>query len=137
MIYETRSIDETIAFLNQLLLIDRQAISKLMETRVPCNQDMVDHESVQVALVPGTAPQEERLRVGLLGILNGLFGTFPDGPKKGWGLIVADVAAYCPACGLHGDAIEKAGWKQGDEYCPACAGLISWEYEKFRRMENV
>lgn len=64
MIHESRTLDETIAFLNELVRIDPEAVRQLVETRVDCNQAMVDHPSV---IVVGS-------RVGLLGILNGLFG---------------------------------------------------------------
>jgi len=133
MIHEKRSLDEMLNFLNHLVAVDRQAVSGLMEARVPCNEALANHESVQVALAPGTKIEDGQFRVGLLGFLNGFFGTFPDGPKEGWGPITADVSACCLGCGLHGETIEKAGWKQGDEYCPACGEEISWEYNRFYR----
>jgi len=80
MIKESVTLDETIAYLNRLLMLDREAIRALIETRVVCNESLADHPSVQVMLA-----EDGGYLVGLLGILNGLFGTFPDG----WGSIVA------------------------------------------------
>lgn len=81
MIHETRSVQETIDFLNELLKLDEPAITRLIESRVACNEDLTEHPTVQVQDVVG-APS-----VGLLGILNGLFGT----DEKGWGPITAVV----------------------------------------------
>ncbi len=82
--------DEVIDFLNELLAIDPYAISELLIERVPCNQRMADHRTVQVQgagfytfIAPGT------FRVGLLGLLNGFCGIIEEGPKKGYGPITA------------------------------------------------
>jgi hypothetical protein len=71
---------QTIAFLNELIALDAQAITALVESRVPCNKSLADHPSVQVSSTTGGG-----YSVGLLGILNGLFGTREDG----WGFISA------------------------------------------------
>lgn len=85
--------NELIAFLNSLLEIDRYAMAELLCIRVPCNQGLANHPTVQVAsggersgytfIAPGT------FRVGVLGILNGFCGSIDDGPRKGWGPIAA------------------------------------------------
>ena len=69
MIKENISLDETIEFLNILLLIDQEAIQNLVNARVICNNRLARHPTVQVY------GDGENLVVGLLGILNGLFGT--------------------------------------------------------------
>jgi hypothetical protein len=63
-------IDDTIKYLNEVLEADRAAISKLIETRAPLSSvALYAHESVQC--VPfGT----KGWAVGMLGVLNGLFG---------------------------------------------------------------
>lgn len=71
--------DEVIGFLNHLLSLDREAIEKLVEIRVPCNEALTVHPTVQVQLEPGQS------LVGILGILNGLCGAREDG----WGFITA------------------------------------------------
>jgi hypothetical protein len=72
--------DEVIGFLNHLLFFDRAAIEALVENRIPCNEALADHPSVQVCDLEQGSP-----KVGLLGILNGLCGTREDG----WGFIAA------------------------------------------------
>jgi hypothetical protein len=71
--------DELIAYLNTLLDLDREALSRLVEFRTPANSLLWNHTSVQVVMRD----------VGLLGILNGFCGTVDGGPKAGWGPITA------------------------------------------------
>lgn len=68
-------LDQTIEYLNKLLELDRPAIAALLANRVPCNEALANHPSVQVNA------QHGGYNVGMFGILNGLFGTFSDG----WG----------------------------------------------------
>lgn len=75
-----------IEFLNEIVKTDGEALSKLMEHRVKCNTALADHPSVQVMGRKDLPPV-----VGLLGLINGFFGTYDDGPKKGWGPIAAVV----------------------------------------------
>lgn len=77
MIGEQVTLDEVIDYLNELIQTDCPAIAALVANRVPCNQEMADHPTVQVM------QQHGGFHVGMLGILNGLFGTFEDG----WGPI--------------------------------------------------
>lgn len=62
----------TVDFLNELLEIDRPAIAALVANRVPCNRQLADHESVQVGA------QHGGFHVGILGVLNGLCGTYEN-----------------------------------------------------------
>ena len=66
--------------LNEILSLDPEALAALVGNRVPCNKALAEHPTVQVHLNP-----DGSFEVGLLGILNGIFGTRPDG----WGWIVA------------------------------------------------
>jgi hypothetical protein len=83
--------DDLIAFLNSLVEIDPYAMTELLCIRVPCNEQLANHPSVQVAgersgatfIAPNT------WRVGILGVLNGFCGTIDDGPRQGWGPIAA------------------------------------------------
>src|SRR6185503_13533022 len=92
------TVDDAIAFLNLALGLDRKAITELVDHRVVCNLALGDHPTIQVGwwpkdgspLGPGRAYTDDgttELRVGLLGLLNGLFGT----NKDGWGFITAEV----------------------------------------------
>lgn len=77
-----------VAFLQEMIDLDPEAVSALIAARVPCSQALAGHPSVQV----GTAAEVAKLqaseegepaglpyRVGLLGFLNGLVGTATDG----------------------------------------------------------
>lgn len=71
------SLDQAIDYLNELIAADRPAIAALIANRVPCNQALAKHPTCQVG------QQHGGFHVGMLGVLNGLFGTFEDG----WGPI--------------------------------------------------
>ncbi len=79
MIREQVSIDDVIALLNQATELDRAAISALLATRVPCNRELSDHPTIQ------SGATETGFEVGILGVLNGIFGT----DERGWGPIAA------------------------------------------------
>lgn len=81
MIHETIDIDHTIRLLNEALKLDPQAVTALIEHRVPCNDQLADHPSIQC----GHPPDQPTARVGLLGLLNGIFGA----DENGWGPIAA------------------------------------------------
>lgn len=68
--------------LNDALQLDPEAITYLMDARVPCNDAMGQHPTIQVGCQGGEC------RVGLLGVLNGLFGL---DDQTGWGAIVAEM----------------------------------------------
>ena len=69
-------------FLNGLLNVDREAIEALTKTRIPCNKAMAEHPTVQVGEIYW---HKTKCDLGLVGLLNGFFGSYDDGPKKGWG----------------------------------------------------
>lgn len=74
---------EAVAILNGIHELDPTVLPCLLDYRVPCNQALADHPTVQV----GRNPQlvVGGYEVGLLGILNGLFGVKDDD----WGYIAA------------------------------------------------
>lgn len=80
MIKNSVSIQEVIEFLNELVEINQEAVENLIEQRVECNKKLADHPTVQVTAYDGEHP-----KVGLLGVLNGLFGA----NEEGWGPIMA------------------------------------------------
>jgi hypothetical protein len=77
MLRPSVTIDDAIAYLNELAVLDKPAIAALIANRVPCNEQLADHPTVQVGA------QNGGFWVGMLGILNGLFGTLDNG----WGPI--------------------------------------------------
>ena len=81
MVKESISINEVVDFLNDLLRIDSMAINSLFNLRVGCNKELADHPTVQVGSF-GTYPH-----VGMIGILNGVFGA----DESGYGCIFMDI----------------------------------------------
>lgn len=74
-----KDTDELIAFLNELVALDRGWVQAMVEYRPPCNKAVADHPTVQVFTEP--------FKAGLLGLLNGYCGAYDDGPDKGCGPI--------------------------------------------------
>ncbi|MGO0058645.1 hypothetical protein ACTID9_01025 [Brevibacillus fluminis] len=77
-IKETISVDEVVQLLNQLSIEDKTAMENLICARVECNEAVANHPTVQVS--------QDAFKVGMLGVLNGLFGVAQDG----FGAIAAD-----------------------------------------------
>ena len=75
------TIDEVIAYLNHLLEKDPRTISKLFQIKAACNDELVK-SPVHVII-----DAEARPFVGLLGILNGLFGYVKHGDFRDLGAI--------------------------------------------------
>lgn len=71
------TVDDAINYLNDLLQIAPAEIQTLVALRIPAPQSLVEHETVQVQ--SPTVALDGPPVVGLLGILNGLFGTDLDG----------------------------------------------------------
>jgi hypothetical protein len=71
---EKTEAQQIIKFLNELLMIDRQAISELFSFRAECNEAMDNHPAA-ITTVKG---------VGVLGILNGMCGRDENGNGYIW-----------------------------------------------------
>jgi hypothetical protein len=78
--YNTVTPDQAIEFLNGLLKTDPKALRALIDFRTPCNEKMAQHPTVQVHADTKNGPY----KVGILGLLNGMFGV----DEAGWGPIV-------------------------------------------------
>lgn len=85
MIKTTVTLEEVVNLFNTATKADPGAMRALIETRVPCNKELASHPSIQVC---------EDCTVGLLGLLNGIFGS----DEKGWGTLAADFEVVCPNC---------------------------------------
>lgn len=81
MLQESVTVEHVIGILNDLVALDPEAMREIIESRVTCNEALAEHPTVQVGAT------EEVYRVGMLGILNGIFGTIEGGPKHGYGPI--------------------------------------------------
>lgn len=89
---------DVVELLNDLLLRDQEAVHALCESRVACNDEITHHPTVQVAYREekdddGNVTYHE-CKVGLLGLLNGLFGVYdmhnaPTVETVGFGPIAA------------------------------------------------
>lgn len=79
MLKKSITSQEVVEFFNSLIVIDPGAIQTLINTRVQCNEAMTNHPTVQVVIVPRSIIHS----VGMLGILNGMFGI----NENGWGCI--------------------------------------------------
>jgi hypothetical protein len=73
------SLPFVIDFLNKINDLDPSVLPALIAYRVPCNEELGEHPTVQ------TGKTEDGYEVGILGILNGLFGV----KKDGWDYIAA------------------------------------------------
>jgi len=71
------------AFLNTLLDADQSFVERLISHRLPCNEAIANHPSVQVG------NKGAGYEAGILGVLNGFFGVFDNGPRRGWGALMA------------------------------------------------
>ena len=74
-------LEHTILVLNQINELDCTVLPDLIGYRTSCNQALAEHPTVQVGLWHENQPFGEAngYEVGLLGILNGLFGVKEDG----------------------------------------------------------
>lgn len=80
-----QEVDHVVNFLNSVLVLDPVAIERLIETRVACNDKLVEHPTV-VVMPTG----ENTFVVGFLGMLNGILGVQSAVEKKpGCGRIAA------------------------------------------------
>ena len=71
------TIDETIDYLNSLVEADPLAVRAVLCVRIPCNEALADHPS---CIIGGGWPQG--YTVGVMGIINGIFGVNEDGYGK-------------------------------------------------------
>lgn len=86
---------QAVRVLNEINAADPSVLPALIAYRVPCNTELANHPTVQVGYIGGQNPftvDEElaiiqgpgpHFEVGLLGIINGLFGT----DERSWGFI--------------------------------------------------
>lgn len=66
--------DRIIDLMNEALKLDPEAVTALIGSRVPCNEALADHPTIQTGML------ECRRLVGMLGFLNGLCGVWgPEG----------------------------------------------------------
>lgn len=64
----TDPVSRAVTVLNDALARDREAITRLVNMRIACNDRLAAHETVQVRLYDRTP------MVGVLGLINGILG---------------------------------------------------------------
>ena len=72
---EVVNIDEAVDYLNELFRIDPMALKYLLDYHVLCNAELAEHFTCQVS----KSKNDGRDRVGILGVINGMFGITEDG----------------------------------------------------------
>ena len=66
-------ISHAIEILNEALACDPAAVTQLVNLRVECNSELVNHPTIQVGEYYGVA------KVGILGLINGALSDSPSG----------------------------------------------------------
>jgi len=79
-------VDQAIEVLNRIHKTDPTVLPELIFHRVQCNKALADDETVQVGKKEWVVEEEDTYEVGILGIINGLFGV----DEKSWGFIYAN-----------------------------------------------
>ena len=80
------TIDQVLEVLNEAVKADRHAMHALVNMHVRCNRNLLEHPTIECGKTTGGLAY-----VGLLGILNGLFGVYDSGELAGRGPICAVV----------------------------------------------
>jgi len=71
------TIEQAIEVLNEAFKLDARTIQWLINNRVPCNAELAGHPTIQVKAIQRRhiyGGEPVRYEIGLLGIINGLFG---------------------------------------------------------------
>ena len=63
------TIEQIVAVLNEAYKADPAAMRALIYSRVPCNEKLADHPTIQVSVISATP---ELYTVGALGVINGI-----------------------------------------------------------------
>lgn len=74
-----------IAYLNELFELDPFWVERLIEYRPACNGEIARHPSVQVKVARG------KYHAGLLGLINGFYGTLEGGTTEGAGPVAMEI----------------------------------------------
>ena len=83
------SPQQAVNTLNELLELDREAISKMFMSRTSCNKKLADHPTAQCWSKYTDCGKEYGIRS--VGVINALFGVFGEPPHEHWGCIAISV----------------------------------------------
>ena len=79
---------KAIEILNDALERDPVAITQLVNLRVDCNPQLINHPTIQSSVYHGTS------KVGVLGLINGIVGNSPSGVIGAEGSIERDTGQF-------------------------------------------
>ena len=79
---------KAIEVLNEALERDPLAITQLVNLRVDCNTQLVNHSTIQSSIYHGVT------KVGVLGLINGVVGNSPSGVIGAEGSIERDTGQF-------------------------------------------
>jgi len=135
-IKEFIGVEEVLEVLNRALGADEEGVTALMNQRVPCNEVLEADPTIQVGSYVDERSGEKHCSVGVLGLLNGLFGIDEDG----WGPIAAVYELRCVAGCLDSPAARekhKEAASKGTP-CPVCKvrGLVLGRIVEFREVDD-
>jgi len=66
-------VTKAIDVLNDALSRDPEAMTRLVNLRVPCRKELGQHSTIRIQRLG------DEHRVGILGLINGIFGDWPSG----------------------------------------------------------
>ena len=81
-------ISEAVELLNDVLERDPEAITRLINMRVDCNENLANHGTAKVQKFGDV------YRIGVLGLLNGVLGGSPSGDIGAKGPIIGDTGNF-------------------------------------------
>jgi len=118
MLKDSVTIDDVVELLNDAFTKDPEAMNNLALSRVACNETLADHPTIQVGKFG------EDYKVGIIGILNGVFGMADDG----YGAIAGDFDIVC----LNGHELPDKT-KMGEQ-CLECGDHVVYKLTGFKRI---
>ncbi|HEV8702573.1 MAG TPA: hypothetical protein VGV60_14970 [Candidatus Polarisedimenticolia bacterium] len=100
---------DVVDLLNDASTKDAKAVRALIAARVECNAALGEHPTIQTGKIGGRRLSRSTgvggYEVGLLGILNGIFGTFDNG----WGCITAICDEHAPDTPIRFEVCDNSG----------------------------
>lgn len=79
---DVEQCDRFIAFMNELYKLDPEWCKQICEKKFNCNNEILHHPTIQAWGPDDNNPQG---RAGFVGLMNGFFGAYANGRKKGAG----------------------------------------------------
>jgi hypothetical protein len=97
---------DVVDLLNEFIKLDPHGARMFLQMKAEVNSKVKDHPSIQ------TDGDPRSTTVTPMGLINGLFGTYDDGKRKGWGpiyyMMMKDGSRITEAGLLRNEPIEEA-----------------------------